>query len=181
MDRNWIIRSAPAVEPVTLEEQKAWSAVDGTAHDGLLSDLIKATRELAELYTGRAFISQGWTLHAAQFDDTRPLIKIPLPPLISVDEVRAIGRDGTATAIDPTGYMVLGQGDYGELILTDSNPERLEVDFVAGYGAAAGDVPAALRLAIKAWANAAYESRVPSAKPPEAVAGLLDPFRAVHA
>ena len=52
----------PAVEPVTLADAKAHLKVDTTDDDALITALITAARARAEWHTGRALITQSWTL-----------------------------------------------------------------------------------------------------------------------
>ena len=52
-----IITSA-AVEPLTLEEVKLHLKVETDADDNLITSLITAARETAEVFTGRAIASQ---------------------------------------------------------------------------------------------------------------------------
>jgi len=76
--------SPPAVEPVTLDEAKAHLKVDTTDDDALIATLISAARAKAEWHTGRAFVTQGWTLWLDRWPaaDCQYLpAEIPLAPL----------------------------------------------------------------------------------------------------
>jgi hypothetical protein len=50
--------SAPAVEPVTLADALSFLRVDNAGEGALISVLLTSAREVVELYTGRALISQ---------------------------------------------------------------------------------------------------------------------------
>jgi len=54
------------------------------------------------------------------------------------------------------------------------------IEYKAGYGTDAKDVPAPIREAIELWAAAVYETRIlDSKKPPPSVREKLDLFRTV--
>jgi len=57
------VTEQPAVEPVTLDELKAWLRITDTSQDSLLSSLITSARIIAENYTGRKFIDQELTMY----------------------------------------------------------------------------------------------------------------------
>src|SRR3954471_23227089 len=95
---------APAIEPVTLQEAKDFARVDGLEDDGLIASLIVTARQLAELATRRALITQTWVLKADAFPRARgnggwrfarrnapdDSIRLPLPPLQSVTSIRYV-------------------------------------------------------------------------------------------
>jgi uncharacterized phiE125 gp8 family phage protein len=121
---------APASEPVTLTEAKAWLRVDVTDDDQLITDLVKDAREYVENHTGMALITQSWLLTLDTFPpldmsymlvrqprawlpQTRQfqgsgggVIRLPKPPLQAVNSVKYLATDGTLTTLDPSGYQV---------------------------------------------------------------------------
>ena len=52
------VTSEPAVEPITLAEVKSHLNISGSDDDTLITEYIKAARQLAEDYTGLKFITQ---------------------------------------------------------------------------------------------------------------------------
>jgi len=141
----------PATEPVTLDEAKAHLKLDTADEDALVTTLITAARARAEWHTGRAFVTQRWRL----FLDAWPadgVAEIPLPPLVSVEEVAVTDASGVRSVLDPTVYRVDAASQPGRVIC-NSRPtllrdrDCLEIAFTAGYGAAAA-VPAMVREAI---------------------------------
>ena len=48
----------PGAEPVSLGQAKAWLRVSHADEDELISDLIRASRERVESFTGRALITR---------------------------------------------------------------------------------------------------------------------------
>jgi uncharacterized phiE125 gp8 family phage protein len=141
----------PALEPVTLDEAKAHLKVDTADDDALITALIAAARARAEWHTGRAFVTQGWTLWR---DGWAACVEIPLPPLQAVTAVTVHAPDGTGTVIDPSTYTVdmasqparIAFGCIPPLALRRVN--AVSIAFTAGYGDAGNDVPELLREAI---------------------------------
>ena len=57
-----MLLTPPAVEPVGLNEAKAYLGVLDSAEDNLISNLITAARQAVEQYCGRVLINQSWRL-----------------------------------------------------------------------------------------------------------------------
>jgi uncharacterized phiE125 gp8 family phage protein len=179
----------PAVEPVTREEAKAHLRVTDAAEDALIDRLIVAARQAAEAHTGRAFITQTFRLVRDSFPDAL-CISLPRPPLMAVDAVRLYDADGNATLWDASNYSVDVRWTPGRLCLRAGwwwpKPGRrtggIEIDFQAGYGAAAANVPSALRQAVLMLVAHLYENREAVAgesavEIPSGAAALLAPYR----
>ena len=96
------LKTAPAVEPVTLEEAKLHLKVDGAEDNTLITTLITTARELAERETKRAFITQTWQMY---LDQAPQIIEIPKPPLQSIVSIKTISV--TESYVDVT--SALGQ------------------------------------------------------------------------
>jgi len=166
----------PAQEPVSLAEAKAWLRVEsGDDEDALIAALIPAARARAEWHTGRAFVTQGWTLW---LDGFQGCIELPLPPLQAVTAVTLHAPDGAATPLDTGDYAVSGQ----HLLLTPPPfalraRDGIAIAFTAGYGDAA-DVPAPICQAILQIVASLYEHRGGDAAPtPDGALALLAPYR----
>lgn len=86
----------------------------------------------------------------------RTMVELPRPPLQSVTSWNTYDNAGAATLIPATSYLVDTRADPGRIVLLDGFAlpsgiragQGLEIIFVAGYGAAAANVPPALRLAL---------------------------------
>ncbi|MEI9887040.1 MAG: head-tail connector protein [Rhizomicrobium sp.] len=175
------LTTPPVVEPVTLAEAKAHLKLDTSADDALVTTLIAAARARAEWHTGRALITQAWTLW---LDIWPGVIEIPLPPLQAVAALTTYGRDDAAHVLDPSTYFV--DTASGRIALKSgrappSDLRRLNavaVAFTAGYGAAAANVPPPLRGAILELIAFLYEHRgeAPAELPQDCLA-LLAPYR----
>lgn len=82
------LKTAPAVEPVTLDEAKLHLKIDSAEDNALITALIITARDLAEKETKRAFISQTWHMYK---DDSPAEFELPKPPLQSLVSIRTIG------------------------------------------------------------------------------------------
>ena len=152
----------PAAEPVTLDEAKLHCRVDAdiTADDALLTSLIVAAREQAEHETGRAFVTQTWRLTLDRFP--AGAIVLPRAPLASVSSIAYVDADGDMQTLDAGAYQVITDRLLGEVVpvyggqwpATRCTENAVTVEFVAGYGNAAG-VPQAIKqwilLAVGGW------------------------------
>jgi uncharacterized phiE125 gp8 family phage protein len=179
------LTTSPAAEPLTLAEAKAHLKVDVTDDDALISAMITAARARAEWHTGRALITQGWTLHL----DVWPcdgLVEIPLPPLQSVTSVTSYARDGSALVMSPSLYTVDTSSAPARLALklgvvppVDLRAiDAVHIAFTAGYGDSEAQIPSLLKEAVLELVAYLYENRgeAPAELPLEALA-LLAPYR----
>jgi uncharacterized phiE125 gp8 family phage protein len=152
-----MLLAGPAVEPVLLAEAKAHLRLDDDAEDDLLDAMIGAARLAVETEIRRVLITQSWRAVFATWPQAGVIL--PVRPVLDVDEVRALDRDGTAT--------VLGESDVqfdaatGSVRLFAFVPDAVgyEIDFKAGYGPSGEDVPQPLRQAIRLLVTHWYEHR----------------------
>jgi len=184
-NRVWEVTSGPAIEPITLDEVKSFSGIDYPDHDDMLEGFIEAVRGAAEEYTGRAFIEQ--TVQMKMDYWPRTAVELPCPPLISVTKIVTLDEDDAETEYDSDNYYVITEGAPGKIVLKKSvtaprntvrNYGGFLIEFKAGYGNAASDVPQAICNGIKIWVGTTYATRVidPKKPPPEARA-FLDLYR----
>jgi len=182
-NRSFTISEPPTVEPVSAADLQLFARIDGSAEEDLLNNFISAARISTELWTGRALLSQTITL---TFDTLAyRMIQLPHPPLISVVEFRTGDEDGTWTVIDADEYYIDTGATPGRVYLKTTTsvtaPDRdyagYQIDYYAGYGSDADEVPMAIRQAILFWAAYMYENRVPISVPPANVKTILEPFR----
>ena len=174
------LNAPPATEPVTLAQAKAWLKVETDDEDALITALIPAARARAEWHTGRAFVTQGWTLW---LDRVGECVELPLPPLAGVESVTLYVADDAATVLAEDGYRVDVPG--GRLLFKSSHPglrprNAAAIAFTCGYGDAA-DVPAAIASAILLLVAQLYEHRGDKGAPmPDQALALLAPYRVVR-
>jgi uncharacterized phiE125 gp8 family phage protein len=154
---------APTGDVVTLEEVKSFCRVDHADDDDMLTPLIKESTSKLDGYSGslgRALLTQTWKVWGGY--SANPF-RIPLAPVQSVI-VRYIDASGDYTDAGAATYrqsadaisdfVTPRMGYYWPALLTE--PDAVEVEFVAGYGEAA-DVPADIRRAIKLDVKIAFD------------------------
>lgn len=111
MRTTYQIVSEPAYEPASRAEMKRWLRIDAddTSHDLVVDLLTKAMRRDAENLTGRAFITRQLRLYLPDWP-TDPQyghkIKLPFPPLQTVDSFQYIDEDGATQTLATTEYVV---------------------------------------------------------------------------
>jgi uncharacterized phiE125 gp8 family phage protein len=170
------LNTPPAAEPVTLDQARAWLRVEsGGDEDALIASLIPAARARAEWHTGRAFMTQSWTLWLDRSDG---VIDVPLPPLQSVTSVTLYKPDGTPVVLTTGDCQVAGQRVMLAQPLPILRPAHgIAVAFTAGYGGADA-VPPAIAQAILQIVAALYDHRGGDTAPtPDAALALLAPYR----
>lgn len=187
-NRVWQVTTAPAIEPVTLQELKDFAGIDGTEIDTMLKGFMQAARQAAEPYLGRALIEQSITMKMDWWPGT--VVELPRPPLISITKVATLDEDDTETTYSSSNYYVVTEGIPGKIILKRSvtAPQNTErnyggylIEFKAGYGTNASDVPRPIREGIMLWAAAAQATRVLDSKnPPPEAKSKLDLFRVLR-
>lgn len=176
----------PAVEPVTLSEAKAHLRVEHDADDAVIPDMITAARSWIEDLTGTALITQTWRMSVDAWPETT--ITLAPTPLQSVSSVKVFALDGNSTTISSSAYDLLSVGRNARLLRTSGAvwpaPTRtrggIEIEFIAGYGDGASDVPRVLRQALLMCVAHLYENRelLGEGLPlPAGVEALLAPFR----
>ena len=117
------------------------------------------------------------------------VVNIPMRPVTAVTAVRVRAADGTPSVVPPGSYVFEGAGLPPRLVPASGalpNPGRaaggIEIDFTAGYGAAATSVPEPIRQALKLLVAHWYEHRDPveigdpETAIPAAVSALVKPY-----
>jgi uncharacterized phiE125 gp8 family phage protein len=184
-----VLTSGPTSEPVTVAEAKAHLRVDAANEDTLIASLILTSRLHVETALGLALLTQSWRLLLDRWPPEKDL-ELPLRPLQSIDAVRVLPAEGAPTVIDPSAYLADTASVPPRLIRTGviwPQPGKaaggVEIDFTAGYGASAADVPAPIRQALLLLIANWYERREPievgspETTVPAAVCDLLEPYR----
>jgi uncharacterized phiE125 gp8 family phage protein len=184
-----ILLTAPAVEPVTLADAKAYLRVAHSDDDAVIAALIAGARSHVEAQTRRALITQTWRLIRDGWPPDGRIAVVPVP-LRSVVAARIYDAGGATHAID-TGAFVADKAAVPAILAfapwTLTEPGRaaagIEIDVEAGYGAAPANVPETLRQALLLLVAHWYENRgliavgQTVAVLPMAIAALIAPYR----
>lgn len=208
----------PAEEPLTVSEAKTHLKVSGSTEDSYISGLITAARLICEEFTGRALVTQGWRLWCDNFPGGNPnsmgawwdgvreaadhltvkrAVRLPRPPLISVEAVTIYDDDDNSEEFPESEYFVDTSSEPGRLALrrdaawpvAGRDTNGIRIDFTAGYGAASA-VPKALKQGMLAHIAHLYENRGEGLGPagevlrgkllPEAASALYLPYRVFY-
>lgn len=158
--------SAPAIEPLTLDELKTRLRITTCHFDAELTDLLKSARTTVENETYRRLITQTVEMHIQDFPVTYGDIEIRMAPVQSITHVKYYDQDDTLTTVDSSTYyadltsvpprIVLKESEHWP-ITEQARPNKVVVTMVAGYGATAASVPPAARLAIVEYCRAQRE------------------------
>lgn len=179
--------TAPAEEPLTLAEAKAFLRLDHDDDDTLVAALIASARLHVEALTRRALVTQTWRVTRDAWPANGRLALLPAP-VRNIVSVTVAAAGGAVQAVPAESFdadfaaapAVLAFAP-GSLPAPGMRKAGIAVTFEAGYGAAA-DVPAPLRQAVRLIAAHYYENRgaLPgngAAPLPASLAPLVAPYR----
>lgn len=182
-----LIRTTDPAELLTVEQGKGYLKIedDDAVEDEVIKGLIDGAVGLLDGYDGRlgrALVAQGWTLHLPAFPCGRA-IKLPLPPLISVQSLEYRAADGSWLTLSTDAYEVVA-GPAALIVLrtgfawpsTVCGPRAVRIVFTAGYGEP-NKVPKAIVSAVKLLLGWAYADREGATPEPVAVKRLLAGYR----
>ena len=189
--------TAPVVEPLTVAEAKNHLRVEHNSEDDGIEALIASARSYAERVTGRQLITATWRIKLNRFPcGYLEAIEIPIAPLLTVVSVKYRDPADVLQTLATSEYVVdAPAGPYATtgrvyLALNKSwpaiayRPDAVEVEFTAGYGPAAVNVPEELRqallLLIEHWyGNRSAASEIDFKTVPFAAESLLSSFTRV--
>ncbi len=178
----------PAAEPLELDDVKAHLRLDGDDEDALLGSLITTSRSHVEAALGLALMTQTWRWQADRWPCSG-IVELMTRPLRSVERVAVHTIKINPVIVDPADYVV----DIATARIAPENGQWLhpmvslggiEIDFAAGYGDIATDVPEPIRQALRLLVAHWYEVRNPvhigsiATRVPDTVSELLTPYRA---
>lgn len=182
-----ILLTAPAIEPVSLDEARAFLRVEHN-DDEVIAALLAGAHIHVEAATRRALITQSWRLSLDGWPEDGRLEVRP-GPLQSLSVARVYDLENMAHDIDVGAFVPdLGASTLVFAPWAVPAPGRsnagIALDVVVGYGDAAIDVPEPLRQAIRLLVGHWYDNRGMIAAGmtqapllPQSVAALLAPYR----
>ncbi|MGG7518511.1 head-tail connector protein [Allorhizobium undicola] len=155
--------AAPASEPVSLADVKAHLKIDHTDEDDLLSGLISVARRHAEAETGLTTISRPMRLYLDDWPRDE-VIQIASGPVQTLDAVTVYDETGVPVQVSLEDHLLDGVARPARLWLRERPlPGRvlngIEIDFTAGFGEAAADVPDGLKRAMLLHVAAMFACR----------------------
>jgi len=158
------LKTAPTVEPFTTEEAKTHLRISTLDEDTYIDRLIKAARVRTESVTSRALLNQTWNYYMDSFPSR---IQLPRPPLGSVTSVKYVDQDGVEQTLSNTLYTVDTSAEPGLVYMNYNGSwpdvrvfdKAINVEYVAGYGAASTAVPEDLLQAMLLLIGHLYENR----------------------
>ncbi len=143
-----------AVSQATVKARLGIDSGD-TNFDALIDLLTAGVTEFAERYTGLTFIDQNYVTFRDFFTDSFELRRAPIS---AITHVKYTDNDDAQQTVVNTVYG-LTQTQYQRVFERDDQtwpgdkkpePETIEIQFVAGFGAADTDIPGDIRMALLA-------------------------------
>ncbi len=183
--------TAPARQPVTLQQAKDHLRVDETVDDSVIDPLIKTAREHVEAFTHRALITQTWDLFLDAFSQ---IILMPKAPLQSVTSIKYLDTAGVQQTLASTEYKVDVASNAARIVpawgkswpLVREEINAVEIRFVSGHGDNPEDlaspiIQALLLIVAHLYENREATSNGPALKElPMGARDLLLPYRNVR-
>lgn len=157
--------TGPALEPVSLAEAKDHCRIDETDSDAHIGSLIRGAREHVENNTRLALITR--TLDVA-FDSFASFAELPQAPLQSITSIKYLDATGSEQTLDSSVYRVDSVRSPGRVTIAPDQtwpalygvPSQVTMRIVAGFGAAAINVPQSLRSAILLHVQLNYDQDI---------------------
>lgn len=188
-----VLITAPAELAVTLARVKAWLWVDHSAHDSMITDMIKAATALMDGHAGvlgRAIINQTWRQDFADWPaSTDNFLRLPFPDVSSIVSVKYSDVANVEQTVDAALYQLLEDergsylrmtDDFTDPALYDDRIDPVRVTFVAGFGADSDAVPQGLQAGIMQAVANWYKTREGDhSSLPKGVTSAIAPWRRV--
>lgn len=184
-----VLVTGPAVEPVTVDDMVDLLGLDYSGGNSvIIGEMITQARQEIEDATGLAMISQTWRLSldswpgaedwwdgvrdgaisAIRRPSASSAVTLPRWPLSSIASVTTYDEDGAASAVTVAdvfdvdtwqrpGRLALRAGKTWPVALRETN--AIDIQYVAGFGAAKTDVPAPIKRAVRTLAAYLFSHR----------------------
>jgi uncharacterized phiE125 gp8 family phage protein len=158
-----VLLTAPAAEPLSLADAKAFLRVEHGDDDAIITALISAARHHVEALTRLGLMTQTWRVVLDRWPDNGR-IRRKLGPLRSVSAARIHNESGDTVALDDDRFVVdAAAGTIAapgwSLPIPGRATAGIELDIEIGFGDAPADVPQILLQAIRMLVAHWYENR----------------------
>lgn len=160
--------STPAALPLDLDFVKSYLRIDSNDDDALITMLIKASASFIEKYTTRTLINTQYLTYRDNFGYGSfawgfPAaygccgIELRRSKLVSIDNFTYKNSQGVVTQVDPSLYYVTDDVDFSSILLMPNRQypsdvlcvrQAIAIEFTAGYGDTADDIPIDLQEAM---------------------------------
>jgi uncharacterized phiE125 gp8 family phage protein len=180
---------------LTTAEAKAHLNVDFSDDDTLIDAYVQAATDMVDAQwgeLGRALITQRWQLTLSAFPVSGVII-LPVPPVQQVTGITYYDADNAQQTLAADTYRLTVNDEFARLDKLDgaswpatyNRADAVAVQYDAGYGDAASDVPEGIRLAVRLMVGHWYENRAAATEEsiselPMAVRSLLMKYRVVR-
>ncbi len=160
------IVDAPTDPILTLDEVKLHLRVTNSIEDAYLTSLNKACESMIGRYLNRTLLTTEYNVFTDRWCQE---FILPYPTLQEVASVKYWDVNGDEKTLDEDGfYWVVKSSDPGKVVrkydacypeLQYGRPDAITINFTAGYGDAATDVPEQIKHAIKLMITNYYEHK----------------------
>ncbi len=162
-----LVDTGAVTAPVTLAEFKAHARIYHSEDDSALPDTILAATQVIENETRRALITRAFSYRLEAFPENGEIV-LPRSPAVAVSSITYTDAAGATQTLSASVYNVYSVNMIGRVQLKrdqawPATEEKggldVTVNFTAGFGAAAANVPLALRFCVMLQAAHMYEHR----------------------
>lgn len=178
---RYVVTVEPTEEPIALAEAKVHCRVDHDDENDLITSLIVSARQWAENETRRRLVNTTLRLSMDCFPE---VIRLPGGKVSSVTSITYTDTNGDSQTLSSSVYTLDSDSEPARIVQAYGQfwpairyvPNAVKATYVAGYGAAASNVPDGIRSAIKQHVLYSF-NREPEEAILESAKALLDPFR----
>jgi len=158
-----VLLTAPAAEPLSLADAKAFLRVEHDDDDIIIASLVASARNHVEALTRCGLITQTWRLALDRWPDNGRVAP-KLGPLRALIAARVFNEANVPSSLDAASFVVDRAGGViaapcWSLPVPGRSTAGIELDIEIGFGDAASDVPPALLNAIRMLVVHWYENR----------------------
>lgn len=163
--QNYIIATAPSVEPISLQEAKDHLRLtsDFIEDDSYINLLITAARKSAENYTSRAFLNTAYDLYQNDWSDQIEVWKGNIQEVTSITyndvngDPQSLDLSLVFTDLNNVPGLLKSASTFPTVYNKGYN--NIIIRFTAGFGATAADVPEDIKTALKLIIARWYDNR----------------------